>query len=55
VPDEILNPRNTWTDKGAYDHKAGELAALFVKNFQQFLKIQDSFDMQAILAAGPRV
>ncbi len=55
VPDEVLNPRNTWADKEAYDRKARELAALFVKNFEQFLVIQDTFDMQAMLAAGPKV
>jgi phosphoenolpyruvate carboxykinase (ATP) len=55
VPDEVLNPRNTWADKEAYDQKARELAGLFVKNFEQFLVIHDSFDMQAIRAAGPQV
>ncbi len=36
VPAEILNPRNTWTDKTAYERKARELVALFEKNFEQF-------------------
>jgi phosphoenolpyruvate carboxykinase (ATP) len=36
VPAEILNPRNTWTDSGLYDAKANELAAAFLKNFEQF-------------------
>ncbi|MCH7548888.1 MAG: phosphoenolpyruvate carboxykinase (ATP) [Candidatus Krumholzibacteriota bacterium] len=36
VPSEILNPRDTWKDKGAYDAKAQELARMFEENFQQF-------------------
>ncbi|HGY91619.1 MAG TPA: phosphoenolpyruvate carboxykinase (ATP) [Planctomycetes bacterium] len=34
VPDEILNPRNTWSDKDAYDAKAAELLAMFQKNYE---------------------
>ncbi|MEI6507398.1 MAG: phosphoenolpyruvate carboxykinase (ATP) [Bacteroidota bacterium] len=36
VPAEILNPRNTWTDKDAYDAQANKLANMFVKNFEQY-------------------
>ncbi|MFN4234740.1 MAG: phosphoenolpyruvate carboxykinase (ATP) [Bacteroidia bacterium] len=36
VPSEILNARNTWADKNAFDEKATSLAAAFVKNFEQY-------------------
>jgi phosphoenolpyruvate carboxykinase (ATP) len=36
VPSEILNPRNTWDDKEAYDRQAQDLKDRFEKNFEQF-------------------
>jgi phosphoenolpyruvate carboxykinase (ATP) len=51
VPSEILIPKNTWKDQSAYDKKAQELAAAFVKNFTQYAE----FANEEIMQAAPKV
>jgi phosphoenolpyruvate carboxykinase (ATP) len=38
VPSEILNPRNTWDDKEAYDEQAQKLKTRFEENYAQYVK-----------------
>jgi phosphoenolpyruvate carboxykinase (ATP) len=49
VPDEVLNPRDTWEDKEAYDAQAKKLAGMFRENFKQYA---DGVS-QDVLDAGP--
>jgi len=51
VPSEVLSPRNTWTDKNAYDTKANKLAEAFNKNFEQYA----DFANAEIMAGAPEV
>ena len=51
VPSEIMNPRDTWEDKAAYDKAAIKLAEMFRDNFAKKYP-----DMPAeIVEAGPKV
>nr|WP_281501579.1 phosphoenolpyruvate carboxykinase [Kordiimonas laminariae] len=51
VDTAILNPRDTWADKDAYDAKAKYLVELFVENFETF---SDHVDDE-VNAAAPKV
>jgi phosphoenolpyruvate carboxykinase (ATP) len=51
VPAEILDPRNTWADKNAYDQTANELAEKFMENFKKYA----DFANEEILAGAPKV
>jgi len=51
VPSEILDPINTWTEKGKYVRKAIQLAHSFHLNFEKFI----SEASQQIIEGGPLI
>jgi phosphoenolpyruvate carboxykinase (ATP) len=53
VPDEVLDPRQTWADKAAYDAMARHLVSRFEENFAAFeAGVDDEVRAVAIRAAG---
>jgi phosphoenolpyruvate carboxykinase (ATP) len=52
VDSSILNPRNSWADKEAFDATANKLAGMFIENFKKYMRTSDDFDFTK---AGPRV
>jgi len=51
VPSEVLNTRNTWSNKADYDVQAKKLAGMFAENFKQYA----DKTTPEILAAGPKI
>src|SRR3546814_11951724 len=60
VPHEVLNPRNTWRDKNAYDLTARDLPKRSEANFKQFATyvddgvVADGIRAAACTTAEPR-
>ncbi len=53
IPSEVLNPRESWADKAAYDRTAAELVARFEKNFETFAgAVDEDVKAAAIKAAA---
>lgn len=48
----ILDPRDTYADPSEWEKKAKELAALFIKNFEQYT---DNEEGMSLIAAGPQL
>ena len=50
VPQEVLQPRNTWSDKEAYDRQARDLARRFNENFKKY----ESGVSEAVRSVAPK-
>ncbi|MBB5020716.1 phosphoenolpyruvate carboxykinase (ATP) [Desulfurispira natronophila] len=52
VDDNILNPRNVWDDKDAYDATTRKLAQMFIDNYRKYISQDTSYDFSQ---AGPQL
>ena len=52
VKADILNPREAWSDKEAYDVTLQQLARMFIRNFDQFT---DSAKGKELVSRGPQL
>jgi phosphoenolpyruvate carboxykinase (ATP) len=50
VPATVLHPRDTWSDKSAYDAQARKLASMFRENFAKY----ERFVPASVVTAGPQ-
>ncbi|MDH5464179.1 MAG: phosphoenolpyruvate carboxykinase (ATP) [Thiovulaceae bacterium] len=48
----VLNPRNAWEDKEAFDKQRDQLAKMFIENFKKYQTEDSAFDYSA---AGPQL
>ena len=52
IDPNVLNPRNAWADKEAFDMQRDKLAEMFIKNFQKYMIKDSKFDYSQ---AGPKI
>jgi len=52
VEANVLNPRNAWADKEAYDTTAANLAGMFIENFKKYTDAEGS---ETFTKAGPQL
>jgi len=52
VEANVLNPRNAWADKEAYDTTAANLAGMFIENFKKYTDAEGS---EIFTKAGPQL
>lgn len=52
VSAEVLNPRNSWTDKNLYEETAKKLAGMFVDHFKNFTDTDSGKTLEEV---GPKL